>query len=328
MIAHLLAAALALTDPPAAAGQAAPDAPTPAANAAPQAEFRFMLPYEMEKLHLGSEQVLRAIATHLDEKFTKGIESTFVSSVTSSGALRWEWVARGNPRSIAMLANQMELWKQNLCRSLDVGRKRTQFDLDFTGGTLREYVAQIVAASGNPNISVDEPAAAFLLPPVRLQGVNLATVAEDVRQLPMKDARGARVFVEIAVTQQFDVGRMPGGAASQAGANPEAIYRIFARMPATTTKTPGVPLVYKYDPKAKDVAEQVDQLPQAVMMACAAEGLGPSDLTFNVHPSGLLMISGTKAALRVADAVISTALGVPRQTDKPAPASGASTQAP
>jgi hypothetical protein len=327
MLTHLLAALLALTDPPAASGasgaSAAPATPPAAAAdagdpAAPTAELRFRLPRELESVGV-PEQVLRALAKELAGKSWYKVESRFVCTPVVKGhpasALGWEWVARGDQKVISGLSDAIERWKRGLLASLNVDEpaEPRPFDIDFPGGTVRDYVAALRAASAGANINVQPEAQELVLPPIRLRGVNAATALEGLRVISAKDASGKQVSILLEVIHNVDPrNRMQVGNAAESS---EPIYVLLR--PTSPVKAPGVPLVYKFTPGSK-MAEQVDQLPQAVMMACAAEGIGPSDLTFNVHPSGLLMVSGTKAALRVADAVVSVALGTePRLADRP-----------
>lgn len=328
MVCTLLVSLLVLSDSPT---QAQAPKQAPASAAAPQAtappsvaEFRFRCPSGFVVFG-PEEQVLRQFAATFlnpDRERPDIVENRIgtIRSSPHSPSPTWEWVVKGSPDAIGRLSYTVEQWKLILLQDLGVADSTTDvrtFDLDFPGGSLREYVTRLIAAAGDPNVIVDDAISTFQVPPLSLRGVTLNTTMTHLRELSITDGQGNRV--KIGVIESKDAEPRIQNRALYTPGRP-----IFQIVPSkSASRTPSVPLVYKFDATNKAAADQVETLPQAVMMACAAESIPPSELTFNVHPSGLLMVSGSKQALAVADAVISTALGVPSAADKAARAGAA-----
>lgn len=330
MVCALLVSLLMISDSPT---QVQAPTEAPASVAAPQAaappsvaEFRFRCPSGFDVFG-PEEQVLRMFASAFldpDGKYADIVENRIGTRghISNPSHPVWEWVVKGAPDAVGRLSQQVEQWKQRLLMDLsvaDLTRDTRTFDLDFPGGSLQEYAARLIAAAGDPNIVVDEAVAAYRVAPLSLRGVTLKTTMTHLRELTVTDRQGHRARIDV-IESKDEQPRTQNGALYTPG---RPIFQVVA--PKSETKTPSVPLVYKFDATNKEATDHVDSLPQAVMMACAAEGIPSSELTFNIHPSGLLMVSGSKQALAVADAVISTALGVPSAAEKAARSHAANT---
>ncbi|MBU3729405.1 MAG: hypothetical protein FGM37_09200 [Phycisphaerales bacterium] len=224
---------------------------------------------------------------------------------------------------------QFESWKLEVMQML--GASKDRFDLDFPGGTLHDYVVALRAASGFQNIVIDGNAGRLAAPPVSLRGVSLGTVMENLEQTPMRDQAKptAAIFPMVAPIQ-----------AAEPDLNGRArfrveLYRVFEPAPPAPTSKSMIREVNVYRLNAQDgqtvpSADLVRDVRSAIEMACSLAGIPDvtNDTTLQVAfhaPSGLLIVSGTKDVMRIADTVIRTGFNVSKEGfAKPEPAAGGS----
>jgi hypothetical protein len=220
---------------------------------------------------------------------------------------------------------QFEIWKREVMQML--GALKDRFDLDFPGGTLEDFVAALRAASGFQNIVIDGNAGRLAAPPVSLRGVSLGTVMENLGQTPLRDPAkpAAPIFPMVADIQAAEPA-LDGKTRYRV-----ELYRVFEPAPPAPISKSMIREVTVYRLNAPDgpavpPADLVRDVRSAIEMACSLAGIADvsSDTTLQVAfhaPSGLLIVSGTKDVMRIADTVIRTGFNVSKDGfAKPEPA--------
>ncbi len=212
-------------------------------------------------------------------------------------------VAAAFPLAIACLAQPQQAppaVRSNPVPQPAPGAPEPTFNVDFPGGTVREYVDVVrrvsASGSGNPvNVTVTEGAAQFRVPRVQLTSV---TAEGALTFLSRSDNTGdSRVYVD-----------------SVGGDREHRVYSIFMQRsgPAASTPKPSLLVVSLTDlMNAKGSApEQQDKQLQTILSAVetalkvgAAESDSAPQLTVH-RESGMLLVRGSEAERAIASDVL------------------------
>lgn len=221
-------------------------------------------------------------------------------------------VLRGSTSSVEHARDQMSRWKRTMAEMLVEHCDR--FDLDFSGGTLAQFIDAVKRGSGFENILIDLDAGQLLVPPISLRGVSIDTIMDNLDVTRVADPSGSTRPRHLDVLKIEAVEPVPGGNGQLRSR--VQVYRVFEQAPPTTASKAQDIKVYRLflDRPIKDQGRTEDEVRSAISLACSLAGFSNEDiaekLKLAVHPaSGLLIVSAPKDLMSIADTVISAAFG-------------------